>query len=296
MNAVFLSIIGAFSYACSSIFARRAVMHVSDAVLGVMITVPLGVPFFMIILIFTGQMGSILSFSWQSYLLLSTAGFLAFVLGRALHLKSLQLIGANTTTILTRVNPLVAVILGVSFLGEVVTWELVVGVLLIVFGIMLVGVNPQMFRSGKSMFSRIPRRAFTYGIGSGLAWGVAPILMKMGLSGSGSPVAGAFISFSAATIILSVTLLNSKRRVALAGMTGSAVSFFVLQSLCGSTANLVRYLALDIAPVSLVAPIFALEPVFLLVLSFLFNRKLEVFGKAVIIGIIAAVVGAILLV
>ncbi|MFC1894212.1 EamA family transporter, partial [Chloroflexota bacterium] len=275
---------------------RRAVMHVSDAALGVIITVPLSVLFFMIILIFIGQIDSIFSFSWQSYLWLSAVGFNTFILGRSLNFKSIQLIGANTNAVLVRVAPLVSVILGVSFLGEVVTWELVVGVLLIVLGVMLVGINPQMFRGGKSMFSGIPTRGYIYGIGTGLAVGTTPILIKMGLSGSGSPIAGAFISYSAAAIILSVTLWNNKRRVALAGMTGSAVSFFILYGLFTSTANLVRYLALDIAPVSLVASVFALSPVFLLVLSFLFNRKLEVFSKYVIIGIIAAVVGTILLV
>ncbi|MFC1893072.1 DMT family transporter [Chloroflexota bacterium] len=296
MNAVFLSIIGAFCFGFNGIFGRRAVMHVSDAALGIMITVPLAVPFLMIILIFTGQIGSVLSFSWQSYLWLSAAGLSTYILGRSLNLESLQLIGANETAILARVEPLVSVILGICVLGEAVTWDLVVGVLLIVFGIMLVGVNPQMFRSGKSMFSGIPRRAYIYGIGAGLVRGINPILVKMGLSGSGSPVAGAFISFSAATIILSVTLLNSKRRVALAGMKGIAVIFFILVGLCSSIANLVRYLALDIAPVSLVAPIFALAPAFVLILSFFFNRNLEVFNKNVIIGLVAAVVGTILLV
>ncbi|MFC1894139.1 EamA family transporter [Chloroflexota bacterium] len=140
------------------------------------------------------------------------------------------------------------------------------------------------------------RRGFLYGIGTGLARGIAPIMIKMGLSGSESPVAGAFISFSAATIILGVTLWNRKRRAALANMTGRAMSLFILMSLCGISGQLMNFLALDIAPVSLVAPVFALSPVFVLVLSFLFNRKLEVFGKNVIIGLIAAVVGTILLV
>ncbi len=187
MNAVFLSLIGAFSYALGGTFGRRAVMHVSDAALGIMITVPPGVPFFMLVLIFTGEIGSIFSFSWQSYLWLSAAGFFIFILGRSLNLKSLQLIGANATVILTRINPLVSVILGISLLGETVTWELVVGALLIVFGVTLVGINPQMFRSGNNLFSGIPSRAFLYGIGTGLARGVAPIMIKMGLSGSESP-------------------------------------------------------------------------------------------------------------
>ncbi|MFC1894312.1 EamA family transporter, partial [Chloroflexota bacterium] len=295
-NAVFLSIIGAFSFSCGVTFGRRAVTYVSDAALGIMITVPLAVPFFMLILIFTGESGSIFSFSWQSYLWLSAAGVFIFILGRSLNLKSVQLIGANTTAVLLRVNPLVSVILGISLLGEIVTWELAVGALLIVFGVMLVGVNPQTFRSGKNMFSGIPSRAYIYGIGCGLARGVSPIMIKMGLSGSESPVAGVFISFLAATIVLSISLLSSSRREALARMTGRATSFFILMGLGGIGGQLMNFLALDIAPVSLVAPIFALEPVFLLGLSYLFNRKLEVFSKNVIIGIITAVVGTILLV
>ncbi|MFC1894080.1 EamA family transporter, partial [Chloroflexota bacterium] len=166
MNAVFLSLIGAFSFAFGITIGRRAVMHVSDATLGVMITVPLGVPFFMLVLISTGEIGSIFTFSWQSFVWLATAGVVNFVLASSLNFKSLQLIGANTTSILTRVNPLISVVLGISLLGETVTWELVVGALLIVFGISLVGVNPQMFRGGRSVFSGIPRRAFMYAIGT----------------------------------------------------------------------------------------------------------------------------------
>ncbi|MFC1893988.1 hypothetical protein ACFLYR_08250, partial [Chloroflexota bacterium] len=81
-----------------------------------------------------------------------------------------------------------------------------------------------------------------------------------------------------------------------AGMTGRAMILFSLMGLCGISGTLVSFLALDIAPVSMIAPFLALQPVFILVLSFLFNRKLEVFGKAVIIGITSVVLGAILLV
>ncbi|MFC1893064.1 EamA family transporter [Chloroflexota bacterium] len=296
MNAVFLSIIGAFSYGLGNILGRRAVIQVTDATLGALVILPLSLPFFIIILIFTGQLGSVLSFSWQSYFWLSAAGIVAIASGGPLFLKSMQLIGANVTAVLTRVNPLVSVVLGIAVLGEAVTWEILLGVVLIVFGIILIGVNPQIFRRRKNMFLGIPNRAFLYGIGAGLAWGIGPILVKMGLSDSGSPIAGVFISYLAATIMWSLTLLSSKRRVALASMKVAAVMFFTLQGLFNYTAQLMMYLALYVAPVILVAPLFALQPVFILVLSFLFNRKLEMFGKNVIIGVVAAVVGTILLV
>ncbi|MFC1894002.1 EamA family transporter [Chloroflexota bacterium] len=117
MNAVFLSIIGAFSFAFGDVFARRAVVQVLDAALGLLIIIPLALPFFTIILIFTSQIGSILSFSWPSYLWLSAAGIVTFVLGGPLYLKSVQLVGANATSIITRFHPLFSVIIGVSILG-----------------------------------------------------------------------------------------------------------------------------------------------------------------------------------
>jgi uncharacterized membrane protein len=54
--------------------------------------------------------------------------------------------------------------------------------------------------------------------------------------------------------------------------------------------------ALGLAPASVVAPLVSITPVFLLVFSFLFNRKLEIFSRSVIIGTVTVVMGTILLI
>ncbi len=294
MSAEVFAIIGALAFAVNSIFTRRAVIKVVDAAIGVLITVPMGVPFFMLILIATGQTGSVVSFSWQSYAWLSAAGIVHFVVGRSLMYNCVKLVGANRAQVIVRVSPLVAVILGISVLNEPLTWELAVGVLLIVCGLIVIVLNPQMFRGGHGLLSGIPYKAFLFGIGTGLAWGISPIMVKLGLGASVSPVAGAFISYTAATLILGISLWNHNRRDSLVGMSGRAAGLFCLVGLLSNTAQLLKYIALSMAPASVVVPIFSISPVFLLVLSFMFNRKLEVFTPAVIMGTIAVVVGTIL--
>ncbi len=296
MSAAAMAILGALSFAVGTITTRRAVIKMTDATAGVLITLLISVPFFLLILIATGRIGAVTSFSWQSYLWLAAAGILHFIGGRSLFFHCTKLVGANIASVLVGVNSLASLILGVSVLGEPLTLELTVGVLLIVFGIMLTAANPQMFRRGQGLFSDIPRKAVLFGLGAGLAWGTSPILIKVGLDGSGSPVAGALISYLAATLVLSIPLFNHDRRTALTGMGSRAVVLFVLVGLLSSTAHLLRYVALSMAPASVINPLFSVAPIFHVFLAFVINRKLEVFTRAVIIGTIAVFIGAILLV
>ncbi len=296
MSYVVFAALGALSFGFTSVVLRRAVTKVLDATIGVLITVPLTVVLIMIILLAMGQVGSITSFSWQSYCWLSAAGILHYMVSRSLGYDLTQLVGSNIANILRRLNILVAVVLGISVLGEPLSWELVVGVLLIMFGITLAGMNPQMFRNGQGLFSGVPRKAYLLALGIGLIGGVTPILIKLGLSGSGTPIAGAFISYAAATIVLIPFLLNRNKRTALTGMKGRALGYFYLAGVFSATANLMRYIALSLGSASVVAPIFATESIWALLLAFIFNRNLEVFSRYVIIGTIVTIAGSLLLV
>ena len=61
-------------------------------------------------------------------------------------------------------------------------------------------------------------------------------------------------------------------------------------------ANLFRFMALAIAPVSIVVPLLRISNVFSLFFSFLLNRSMESFDPRVILGIVVSGVGAALLV
>jgi len=139
-------------------------------------------------------------------------------------------------------------------------------------------------------------KALILGLGAGVAWGLAPIFAKMGLRGAGSPLAGLFISFLAATIVLIFSLVSPGRRQLISRINTKAAGLFFLGGLFSCTANFCRYAALKLIPASVVTPIVATSPVFLLIFSYLFNRNLEIFSRPVIIGTMIVVVGTVLLV
>ncbi|MFC1815105.1 EamA family transporter [Thermodesulfobacteriota bacterium] len=291
-----LAVLTAISFGLHGVFLRRAVLKVSKASLGILITVPMSVPLFFFILVFTGQIRSILYFSWQNYVWFSLAGIFHFVVGRTLAYQCVQLVGANIASLLRRINILVAVVVGVSLLHEPLSWQLAIGVFLIIAGISIAGSSHQALRNSDGQFSKIPTKAFVLGFGCGVAWGLSPIFVKLGLKGSGSPIAGAFIAFVAATVVLSISLANRTRRSSIVQIIGPATGLFLIAGLLSFTAHLFRFLALNLTPASVVSPIISTSPVFLLVFSFLFNRKMEIFSRPVIIGAAMVVVGTIILV
>ena len=106
------ALMAAASYASNTILVRRAVLKIPDANLGILISVPMAVPLFFLILVFSGRTGSILEFSFEAVVWLSLAGILHFVVGRSLYYECVQLVGANIAGILRRTNILVAVGVG----------------------------------------------------------------------------------------------------------------------------------------------------------------------------------------
>ena len=133
---------------------------------------------------------------------MSLAGITHFVVGRSLIYELIQIVGANIAAILRRANILITVVIGITVLHEPISWQLLIGVWLIVVGITLPGLNPQTIKNNDGRFIRIPAKAWVYGFGCSVAIGISPIFIKLGLKGSESPIAGAFISFLAATTVL----------------------------------------------------------------------------------------------
>jgi len=290
------ALLSATSFAANKIFIRRAVLKIPDASLGVLISVPMAVPLFFLILVFSGQLHTLMSFSWRGYVWMALAGIVHFIVGRSLNYKCTQLVGANIGNILSRSDIPVSVIFGVSFLNEPLSWPLATGVVFILVGIILAGMNTQMLQNAYGELSGVPLMGYVYGVGCGLAWGTSPIFVKLGLEGSGSSVAGAFVSFLAASVVLGLTLLNRKRRTAFTHMGGRTSGLFFLAGLFSCAANLFRYIALGFAPASVVTPLVSIQPVFGLIFAFLFNRKLEIFSRPVVIGTVAVVIGTLMII
>ena len=112
----------------------------------------------------------------------------------------------------------------------------------------------------------------------------------------GSPHVGAFISYCSATIFQLLLLLRHQHRDQLFHLSFSeALLPLLIGGIFASAGQLFRYLALAYSPASQVTPIICTSAIFIICLSFLLNRRIEVFTPRVLIGMAAAVIGTFLL-
>lgn len=76
---------------------------------------------------------------------------------------------------------------------------------------------------------------------------------------------------------------------------GGAFWWFCATGLFMATAQLLRYFALSLSPLSIVGPLNSTIPLLVLAFSFAVNRKLENFNASTILGAVAVVLGTIIL-
>lgn len=133
-------ILAAVFYAGSAVYARKATAHVTGWVRGAgpLVTATLAM---WLALPFTEKTVNMpaLPLTWVSILWLGIAGSgLAMIMFYYL----IHEIGPTRTTMVTYLFPLGGVVLGVAFLGERLSWQLVVGAALIISGIVVVNRKP----------------------------------------------------------------------------------------------------------------------------------------------------------
>jgi drug/metabolite transporter (DMT)-like permease len=236
------------------------------------------------------------SISWQGAVALAGAGVIHFILGRITAYSGIGLIGANRAVPIFSSSILIAALWGILLLGEPVTPFLVLAILLIVGGIVLISTTG----SSAGEKSSLPAGSLIKGIlltlTAALCWGSTPLLVKIGLREVGSPLLATFVSYLASSVVIGLALfypannekLRRLNRYSLMPILGAAVAV--------AAAQILRYEALVISPVSLFEPLMAsANSLFIFPLSFLINRQIEVFNWRIIIGAVAILTGVFLI-
>ncbi|MBM2831229.1 MAG: hypothetical protein HW414_281 [Dehalococcoidia bacterium] len=290
-----LALLGSFFFALNNLASRRAVLRVKDTSAGAAVSVFISLPVLFLALVVTGNVGDIFRFPWHGYLWLLGAGIIHQYTGRSLNFVSVKLVGANISGVLRRSSPLVAVGLGVFVLGEVLTGKALAGILLIVAGVVLVGWNPWQTGKSKTSFGNMSLKGILTGVGAGVCYGISPMMIKMAYSGLSSPIAAAFISFVGAAAVYAFLHARGDKRELLVTMDSRTFWWFTIAGLLVVFAQLARFFALSMAPISVISPLFDVNPIMIVGLSYIFNRKLEVFSKSVIFSTVIVVAGSFLL-
>ena len=333
MLGALFAVLSALSFGFSNISARRGVVG-SSASYGLYITVILGVPLFAVAAAVTGQLLNIFDLSWTALGLLAAAGVLHFLAGRYCNYRCIDAIGANRAQPIQMTNTIYSVAVAVVVLGEELTPMMIAGIVLIMVGPLIMverrrqplpetaaaagptiaaGVPaaapavppeaPPPFALSPSKGAPKPNAAtspryaegYTFGFLSAMAYGTSPIMIRYALEDTGLGVAGGLVAYVAASTVLLASLALPGRIHDLRGFSMSVIPLFLASGVAVFMAQLFRFAALAIAPVSVVTPLTRLSVVFTPGLGFVFNRRLESFSLRVLAGIALSALGVALL-
>ena len=288
------ALLASFSFAGSVVFVRKATAHTGESFTPVAVSVFMGIPFFAVVLLITGDWSNLLSVSWRALILLGAAGVIHFVAGRFLGYSSYRLIGANKATTFVNTNPFYTVIFGVLFLNELLTIYLILGVICIFTGVALISTERKSaIEEVPGTYSRKEVRGILTALGAALCWGTSPILIKPAVAEIGSPFAGAFVSYVVASVVMAFFFFRGQYRQQMGQIpviTAALISMLI-GSIFSSSGQLFFYTALSYSPAGMVNSLITTHILFIFLFSFLLNRHIEIFTLKIIMGMVAIVVG-----
>lgn len=294
-----LALVSAAFFGLNNATVRRGILK-STVLQGMAITVPLGVPVFIGIALFFGGFDAMKSWCLDSWVWMSSAGVVHFVLGRYGNYRATQALGGTLSTPVQQLSILVALVLAFIFLDENVNWLNVLGIVLIMAGPMV------LMNRRKSAIAASKSKGFEPQFGPGIFWGgicalgygVSPLLVVLGLGDTrdfANGIAGVLVSYSAATVVVIGLVILAGGRNYMATLNKASSGWFLISAIVVAMSQLFRYLALAIAPVTIVVPIQRLSVVFRIFFNALLNRDHEVLDGWVIFSIFLAVIGAVAL-
>jgi uncharacterized membrane protein len=272
-----LALIAALLSAAATIFIRQG-LRGSDPYTGFWVNVVVGSVGFWLAAVATGDVAHV-SASGVAFFVL--AGLVGTVAGRLLRFVSIEKVGASIAAALINLYPLVSSLLAIVLLGEHVTAALLAGTVVITAGTVLLSA------SGKTSGFRIWELGFP--LLSATCFGVVAILRKLGLSHTGAMM-GAAINTTTALVAYAVFALGSGQRRTLA-CRGRSLVCFVAAGVGENVAVFLNIVALGVGAVSVVAPLYATAPLFVLLLSPLFLRSVERLTVRVAAGTLLIVLG-----
>lgn len=299
----FLSLLSAVTFAYANASVRRGVLT-GTVLQAVAISLPVALPLFIVAMAFTGGFAALAGFDVRTLVLLALAGIVHFALARYCNYRATKAIGANLVAPVQQYSLVITLFLAVFWLGEALTVLRILGIILVIAGpTFTLQPAPKTTTAAAppagaiAAFAPQYREGYLYALLSALGFGLSPILIGMAFETKGLAVgiAGGFVSYVAATLLVALAFLSAGQRQSLRQVDGVSAKWFVVSGIAVGLSQMFRYMALAIAPVTVVSPIQRLSMVFRIYFGAWLNPHHEVFGGRIIAGTVISLLGAIFL-
>ncbi len=312
-----LAFVSALLYGTNNACLRRGVLH-GSASQAMSITVPLGVPLFLLAALLSGQLFRYGQLPARSLSFFAVAGILHFVWGRYWNYRATISLGSVGAGPIQQSQMLIAVTLAVIFLHERLTALKIIGILLIIVGPIIVVLNAK--RRSSAGAGRLPTAdtaagaavlepynerskfrprllaGYSYALLAAIGYGITPVLIRAGLQGNDLGLAGGLVAYMAASLVLMIfTLLVPGQIHHVRSMDRAGVPWYLLSGVLVFLAQMLRFLALGLAPVTVVSPIQRLSLVARVIAGYFINRRHELLNAGVLAGVAVSLLGTAIL-
>ena len=227
--------------------------------------------------------------NFLSILIFSLSGILTPGFVRLLYYAGLKKLGASVNSSIFSIYPLYTAMLSLVFLSEMLAPNNWIGILLVFVGGFLVEWSSRKPKTDTQTF----RKSLIYPLLGGVVLAIGTIMRKYALNLFDAPVLGVALaySFSLLPFLFMVGISTSTRReISMKRDTrlfwgagiGQAVSW------------LLAFYALSFEGVSVVAPLLATEPLFIVLFVYVYLKRLECVSKKLALSILLTAIGVVL--
>jgi drug/metabolite transporter (DMT)-like permease len=221
-------------------------------------------------------------------------GIMGYPMARLFIITAISMVGATRAVPMAAIQPVIAFILGVILLGERPDVLVITGTPIIVLGLLFV-VAPRRGSSPTDSVTNFRRLGYAFAIGAAATFASRDVISRHVVSGLIDPLVAVGLALAVGGAILSVFL---HRQVATTIQTLPKNDLLVcaLAGVFQGLAVMCLFQGLSRAPVTVVSPIYALQPLITLGLAHIFLRRLETLDWLLAIGTAVSVVGVILVI
>ena len=285
MLDVVFAVLSAFTMAVGVVLIRRSLTSSNFFSSVVVITLFGNIVYWSILLLLNPRS----QFNLYGIIFFALAGFIHPGLARILYHIGVLRVGVSTNASIVATNPLFGTLFAVLLLNEEPTLNLWLGIASVVAGAAIIQTsmhNEGIMKGKKATLLISASASLTAGLGF--------VLRKMGLNFYDEPIAGAAIVSFAGLILHALIFTVSPKIRAVAPMNFRTFKLFWKGGLCVTIGTLIMFYAFQCGSISVVTPLMQTEPLFILLLTYLYLRKVEALSKKLVLGTLSIVVGIIL--
>ncbi|MBI4529712.1 MAG: DMT family transporter [Deltaproteobacteria bacterium] len=217
----------------------------------------------------------------------SLSGFLQPAMVRLLYYTGIVRLGVSRAGPVRATTPLFAIVLAYFFLKERPGFSVYAGVILTVAGVWLISYR----REGEAHWRTFD---LIFPLGAALLAAISQNIRKTGLLILPNPLVAVTVNTTTSLILFVATLLATGK-IRTIRINRESFPYYGGAAIAASAAQLLTFTALSGGQVSVVVALLNTTPLFILLFTFVFLRKVESLTRAVVIGVCVLVGGIVLI-